>query len=73
VPDGGERRHDAGGPARPGLTGTEGRFRHPAGGHSPIVSRIKLVYWALIGVLGALTFFLLAAGARVLLGGREGC
>jgi hypothetical protein len=30
------------------------------------VTRIKVVYWALMSVLGALTFFLLAAGARLL-------
>jgi hypothetical protein len=30
------------------------------------VKRVKLAYWALISVLGALAFFLLAAGARVL-------
>jgi hypothetical protein len=30
------------------------------------VTRIKLAYWALMSVLGALAFFLLAAGARVL-------
>jgi hypothetical protein len=38
------------------------------------VARIKLTYWALISVLGALTFFLVAAGARLLrwrLGGNE--
>jgi hypothetical protein len=35
-------------------------------GHSLRVTRIKLAYWALMSVLGALAFFLLAAGARVL-------
>ena len=30
------------------------------------VKRVKIAYWALISVLGALTFFLVAAGARVL-------
>ena len=30
------------------------------------MTRIKVVYWALMSVLGALTFFLLAAGARLL-------
>ena len=30
------------------------------------VKRIKLTYWALMSVLGALAFFLMAAGARVL-------
>jgi hypothetical protein len=32
------------------------------------VTRIKLVYWSLVSVLGALTFFLVAAGARMLRG-----
>ena len=41
-------------------------------GQRVVVARIKLVYWALIVVLGALAFFLLAAGARVLLGRRGG-
>lgn len=36
------------------------------------VGRIKLTYWALIAVLAALTFFLLAAGARVLRRRRNG-
>jgi hypothetical protein len=35
-------------------------------GHRERVKRIKLAYWALMSVLGALAFFLLAAGARVL-------
>ncbi|HSI30641.1 MAG TPA: hypothetical protein VK951_04855 [Miltoncostaeaceae bacterium] len=30
------------------------------------MKRVKIAYWALISVLGALTFFLVAAGARVL-------
>jgi hypothetical protein len=30
------------------------------------VNRVKLAYWALMSVLGALALFLLAAGARVL-------
>ena len=32
------------------------------------MSRIKVVYWSLVSVLGALTFFLVAAGARLLRG-----
>jgi hypothetical protein len=36
------------------------------------VTRIKLAYWALMSVLGALAFFLLAAGARVLRWRLEG-
>lgn len=36
------------------------------GGTDVDVGRIKIVYWALVGVLAALTFFLLAAGTRVL-------
>lgn len=36
--------------------------------------RLKLVYWALVGVLLALVFFLVAAGIRIMRGrrGREG-
>jgi hypothetical protein len=30
------------------------------------VKRVKIAYWALVSVLGALTFFLVAAGTRVL-------
>lgn len=30
------------------------------------MKRVKLAYWALMSVLGALALFLLAAGARVL-------
>jgi hypothetical protein len=43
-------------------------------GNRERVTRIKLAYWALMSVLGALAFFLVAAGARVLrwrLGGDE--
>jgi len=32
------------------------------------VERVKIMYWALVSVLGALAFFLLAAGARLLRG-----
>jgi hypothetical protein len=32
------------------------------------MQRAKIAYWSLISVLGALAFFLLAAGARVLRG-----
>jgi hypothetical protein len=32
------------------------------------MSRLKVVYWSLVSVLGALTFFLIAAGARLLRG-----
>jgi hypothetical protein len=35
------------------------------------VNRIKIVYWSLVSVLGALTFFLTAAGARALRGRLE--
>jgi hypothetical protein len=36
------------------------------------MGRVKIVYWALVAVLAALTFFLLAAGARVLRRRRNG-
>jgi hypothetical protein len=32
------------------------------------MERVKIAYWALVSVLGALIFFLLAAGARLLRG-----
>ena len=33
--------------------------------------RLKLVYWALVGVLVALIFFLVAAGIRIMRGRRR--
>ncbi|WP_281412190.1 hypothetical protein [Miltoncostaea marina] len=36
------------------------------------MGRVKLVYWSLLAVLAALTFFLVAAGARVLRGRPAG-
>ena len=35
------------------------------------MTRVKIVYRALVAVLAALAFFLLAAGVRVLLGRRR--
>ena len=45
-----------------------GRFRGPRAGHRQRVGRVKLVYWVLIAVLGALVVFLLSAAARLLRG-----
>ena len=51
----------------PGGSGTRARVCRAAfQGTARFVTRIKVVYWALMSVLGALTFFLLAAGARLL-------
>jgi hypothetical protein len=36
------------------------------------VGRVKIIYWALVAVLAALTLFLLAAAARVLRRRRNG-
>ena len=61
-------------PPRSGISGEAARFPRCPAGYQSAVARIKLTYWALISVLGALTFFLVAAGARLLrwrLGGNE--